>query len=41
MRILIIGGGFAGCSSAEILSKYKDNKITIVEKNEIISYRIK
>ena len=36
MRILIIGGGFAGCSSAEILSKYKDNKITLVEKNNFL-----
>ena len=36
MRILIIGGGFAGCSSAEILSKYVDNKITLVEKNNFL-----
>ena len=32
MKILIIGGGFAGCSSAEILSHTKNTKITIVEK---------
>ena len=36
MRILIIGGGFAGCSSAEILSKYPENKITLVEKGSIL-----
>ncbi len=32
MKILIIGGGFAGCSSAEILSNNKKNSITLVEK---------
>ena len=31
-KILIIGGGFAGCASAEILSKLKGVKITLIEK---------
>lgn len=32
-KILIIGGGFAGCSSAEITSKIPGSKITIIEKS--------
>ena len=36
MKILIIGGGFAGCSSAEMLSKLKGSKITIVEKSKFL-----
>ena len=32
MKVLIIGGGFAGCASAEILSHMKNAKINIVEK---------
>ena len=36
MKILIIGGGFAGCASAEILSKEKKNQITLVEKNSFL-----
>jgi UDP-galactopyranose mutase len=31
MKILIIGGGFAGCSSAEMLSKLPGTKVTILE----------
>jgi UDP-galactopyranose mutase len=33
MKILIIGGGFAGCSSAEMLSHLKGSKITLIEKS--------
>jgi UDP-galactopyranose mutase len=33
MKILILGGGFAGCSSAEMLSKIKGAKITLVERS--------
>ncbi len=33
MKILIIGGGFAGCASAEILSHFKNSKITLLEKS--------
>ena len=33
MKILIIGGGFAGCASAEILSHLKKSQITLVEKS--------
>ena len=36
MKILIIGGGFAGCASAEILSHEKKNKITLVEKGSFL-----
>ena len=36
MRILIIGGGFAGCSSAEMLSKIECTKITLVEKSKFL-----
>ena len=36
MKILIIGGGFAGCASAEILSHIKGSKITLVEKSSIL-----
>ncbi len=32
MKILIIGGGFAGCASAEILSNFKKSKIVLIEK---------
>ena len=38
MKILIIGGGFAGCSSAEILSNNK-NSITLVEKASFLGVR--
>ena len=31
-NILIIGGGFSGCSSAEIISKIPNTKVTIIEK---------
>jgi len=31
-NVLIIGGGFSGCSSAEMISKIPNTKITIVEK---------
>ena len=33
---LIIGGGFAGCASAEMLSKLKGVNISIIEKKPII-----
>jgi UDP-galactopyranose mutase len=33
MKILVIGGGFAGCASAEILSHFKNCKIKLVEKS--------
>jgi len=36
MNILIIGGGFAGCASAEILSKLKGTKITLIEKADFL-----
>ncbi len=36
MRVLIVGGGFGGCSSAEILSHNKKNKITLIEKSNIL-----
>ena len=32
-KILIIGGGFAGCASARLLYKIKNIKITLVEKS--------
>ena len=32
-KILIIGGGFAGCSSAEITSRLPSTKVTLVEKS--------
>tara|TARA_B100001250_G_C19813846_1_gene797161 strand:+ start:2568 stop:3740 length:1173 start_codon:yes stop_codon:yes gene_type:complete len=32
-KILIIGGGFGGCSSARLLSEDKNNEITLIEKN--------
>jgi len=35
-KILIIGGGFAGCSSAEILSKLPNTKITLIEKSKVL-----
>ena len=35
MKVLIIGGGFAGCASAEILSHMKNAKINIVEKSNL------
>jgi UDP-galactopyranose mutase len=36
MNIAIIGGGFAGCASAELLSNYKDFKITLIEKSSFL-----
>ena len=33
MKILIIGGGFAGCASAEILSHQKNCQIKLIEKS--------
>jgi UDP-galactopyranose mutase len=36
MKILILGGGFAGCSSAEMLSKIIGAKITLVERSEFL-----
>ena len=36
MKVLIIGGGFAGCASAEILSHMKNAKINIVEKSKFL-----
>jgi len=36
MKILIIGGGFAGCASAEMLSKIKGTSVTIVEKGKFL-----
>ena len=36
MKILIIGGGMAGCSSAEMLSKIPGTKITILEKSSFL-----
>ena len=36
MKILIIGGGFAGCSAAEMLSKIRGTKITLVEKSKFL-----
>ena len=36
MNIVIIGGGFAGCSSAEMLSKLHGANITIVEKSNYL-----
>jgi UDP-galactopyranose mutase len=36
MNILIIGGGFAGCSSAEMLSKLHGANITIIEKSNYL-----
>jgi UDP-galactopyranose mutase len=32
-KILIIGGGFAGCASARLLCKIKNVKITLIEKS--------
>ena len=34
--IVIIGGGFAGCSSAEMLSNLKNTKVTIIEKSNFL-----
>ena len=31
-KVLIIGGGFAGCSAAEMISKIPNTKILLVEK---------
>lgn len=31
-KVLIIGGGFSGCSSAEIISRLPDTKVTLIEK---------
>jgi UDP-galactopyranose mutase len=36
MKILIIGGGFGGCASAEMLSQIKGTEITIVEKSKFL-----
>ena len=36
MKILIIGGGFAGCASAEMLSKLQDSHVTILEKSSFL-----
>ena len=36
MNIVIIGGGFAGCASAEMLSKLHGAKITIIEKSSFL-----
>ena len=36
MKILIIGGGFAGCASAEMLSKLKGANVKIVEKSNFL-----
>ena len=36
MKILIVGGGFAGCASAEMLSNIKGTSITIVEKGKFL-----
>ncbi len=35
-KVLIIGGGFAGCSAAHLLHKNKKLKITLVEKNSFL-----
>tara|TARA_A100001011_G_scaffold281293_1_gene291307 strand:- start:1914 stop:3077 length:1164 start_codon:yes stop_codon:yes gene_type:complete len=35
-RILIIGGGFAGCSSAEMISRIPNTKINIIEKGQTL-----
>lgn len=35
-KVLIIGGGFAGCSSAEIISKIPNTKIHLIEKGNIL-----
>ncbi len=32
LKVLIVGGGFAGCAAARVLSKFKNCKITLVEK---------
>lgn len=32
-KVLIIGGGFAGCASARILSKFKNIEITLIEQS--------
>ncbi len=36
MKILIIGGGFAGCASARILSRHKQFKIDLVEQSKFL-----
>ena len=36
MKILILGGGMGGCSSAEILSHVKGAKIDLVEKSKFL-----
>ena len=35
-KVLIIGGGFAGCSSAEMISKIPNTKISLVEKGQFL-----
>ena len=32
-KVLIIGGGMAGCASAEMLSEIENLEITLVEQN--------
>ena len=36
MKILIIGGGFAGCAAAEMLSQFSKFDINIVEKSSFL-----
>ena len=36
MNIIIIGGGFAGCASAEMLCKLPGANITIIEKSNYL-----
>ena len=36
MKILIIGGGMAGCASAEMLSHLKNSKSTLIEKGSAL-----
>ena len=41
IKVLIIGGGIAGVSSARALSEIKNTKITLVEKNSFLGAGIK
>ena len=41
MKILILGGGMGGCSSAEILSHIKGTKIDLVEKTKLLKLSTK
>ena len=36
MKILIIGGGMAGCSSAEMISKLPGAKVVLLEKSDVL-----